>query len=220
MKRTIPSLIACVAGFVVIIAYFIPSTEEWADVAGTWFSILAAVAIVLGGANLLKIQLQQIVAQKPGWGYAAVTAAAFVVTIGIGLFKIGVPPLPDYPDAPWSGNFADQQGALQWIFEAFIRPIQATMYGMLAFFIASAAFRAFRAKNFEATLLLGTAILILLGQTHLGTLIGLDPVTEFILAVLGTAGTRAIKIGIALGIAATALRILLGLDKPYLGSDV
>ena len=103
---------------------------------------------------------------------------------------------------------------------------------MLAFYIASAAFRAFRAKNVDASLLLGTAFIILLGRTFAGVILtgwipptsifsGLrvENLTVYIMNVFTTAGNRAIMIGIALGIVATALKILLGVDRSYLGKD-
>ncbi len=108
---------------------------------------------------------------------------------------------------------------------------------MLAFYIASAAFRAFRAKNLEAVLLLGTAFIILLGRTFAGVLLTswIDPanwegfryftglrienLTVYIMSVFNTAGNRAIMIGIALGIVATSLKVLLGVDRSYLGKD-
>ena len=103
------------------------------------------------------------------------------------------------------------------------------MFAMLAFYISSAAFRAFRAKNTEAILLLGTAFIILLGRTFAGVyltswlpdwLSGLkiENLTVYIMSVFNTAGNRAIMIGIALGIASTSLKVLLGVDRSYLGS--
>jgi hypothetical protein len=40
-----------------------------------------------------------------------------------------------------------------------------------------------------------------------------------IMRVFTTAGTRAIMIGIALGIASTSIKILLGQDRSYVGRD-
>ncbi len=103
------------------------------------------------------------------------------------------------------------------------------MFAMLAFYIASASFRAFRAKNVEAVLLLGTAFIILLGRTFAGvwltswlpeSLSGLkiENISVYIMQVFNTAGSRAIIIGIALGIASTSLKVILGVDRSYLGS--
>lgn len=230
MKRTFPLIIASVAGFVMIVAWFIPLTQSWGDMAGTWFNILAAVALVLGGGNLMKIQLKQIAERKAGWGYAAVTLISFVATVVCGLLKVGVPPLDDFPDYPWAGEYQAEGSVLWWLYEYVINPITATMFGMLAFYVASAAFRAFRAKNLEATLLLGTAIIVLLGRTYAGVYLTawlppwldwlrFNSLSEMIQDVFNTAGTRAITIGIALGAVATSLKILLGLDRSYLGSD-
>jgi hypothetical protein len=107
------------------------------------------------------------------------------------------------------------------------------MFALLAFYVASAAFRAFRAKNIEAVLLLATALIILVGQTKDREFTSLfiaqpdDPsipypvavVVEFIRSTFVTAGQRAIMIGISLGVVATSLRVLIGLDRSYLGGD-
>jgi hypothetical protein len=42
--------------------------------------------------------------------------------------------------------------------------------------------------------------------------------TTLIMGVVNTAGQRAIMIGIALGVAATSLKVLLGINRSYLGS--
>jgi hypothetical protein len=106
------------------------------------------------------------------------------------------------------------------------------MFAMLAFYVASAAFRAFRAKNLEATLLLGTAFIILLGRTFAGVWLtnwipenrmfaGLrfENVTVYIMSVFNTAGNRAIMIGIALGLVSVSLKVMLGVDRSYLGKE-
>jgi hypothetical protein len=104
------------------------------------------------------------------------------------------------------------------------------MFALLAFYVASAAFRAFRAKNIEAVLLLGTAFIILLGRTFAGVYLTswlppewaglrIENLSVEIMSVFNTAGNRAIMIGIALGLAATSLRVLLGVDRSHLGGD-
>lgn len=229
MKRTFPLIIAAVAGYVMVVAYFMPALQQVREDAEEWFNILAAIAMILGGASILGMHLRKVSDRRAGWGFSVVTLLGFIVTLYVGLFKIGVPPMPEYPDRAWTGEYIAQGGALWWSFEYIIYPITATMFALLAFYVASAAFRAFRAKNLEAMLLLGTAFLILLGRSYAGTLLTgwyaedypnltLPGLTDMIMGVFNTAGQRAVMIGIALGIAATSLKILLGIDRSYLGS--
>jgi hypothetical protein len=229
MKRTVPLIITFLGGFVLIIAYFIPASQGWGETAAIWFDILAAIAFLLGGGNLLRIHLKKISDRKPGWAYSGITAGIFLLTLAAGLFKFGVHPNPAFPDFAWSGGYRDTGSMFWWLYEYAFKPLTATMFAMLAFYIASAAFRAFRAKNLEAILLLGTAFIILLGRTFAGvfltswvpdSLSGLriENMTIHIMSVFNTAGNRAIMIGIALGVASTSLKVLLGVDRSYLGS--
>lgn len=228
MKSTIPWLIAAVTCCVMIVAFFVPAVRDWQNEAGAWFEILAATAFVLGGANLFAQHMRKISARQAGWGYSAVTLVAFLVTLTVGLLKVGV--TADNPEYRWSGHHQSEGSALWWIFDYLFSPLTATMFALLAFYVASAAFRAFRAKNSEATVLLVTAFIVLLGRTYAGTWLT-SPVpddysaftfpglTAIIMGVFNTAGQRAIMIGIALGVAATSLKVLLGVDRSYLGSD-
>ena len=239
MKRTVPLLISAVTGFVLIGTAFIPMFEDWGNDAMAWFNLLAAFAFILGGGNLLKMQLQKISAQQAGWGYAAVTLIAFFVTLFLGLAKVGVHPNTKFPEFSWSGNYLEEGSAFWWFFEYIFTPLSATMFALLAFYISSAAFRAFRAKNTEATILLIIAVIVLLGRTYASEwLTGgfsnepifgdggitysdfkLDHLSQIIMDDFTTPGMRAIKIGIALGVASTSLKVLLGVDRSYLGSD-
>jgi hypothetical protein len=141
------------------------------------------------------------------------------------------------PDYGWSGNYRQTGSAFWYSYQYAFQPLTATIFALLAFYIASAAFRAFRAKNLEASLLLATAFIVLLGRTFAGvaltawidpanwewfryfTGLRLENLTVYIMAVFNTAGNRAIMIGIALGIVATSLKILIGVDRSYLGKD-
>lgn len=228
MKRTIPLLITAITGFVLIFAYFIPATQTWGEVVMIWFDILASIAFILGGGNLLRIHLKKMSDREEGWGFSFVTVTAFVATLAIGLGKIGVHPNLQFPTHEWSGAYRSIGSPFWWIYEYVFKPLTATMFAMLAFYVASAAFRAFRAKNVEAILLLGTAFVILLGRTFAGVLLTawlpewlsglkLENLTVTIMQIFNTAGNRAIMIGISLGVAATSLKVLLGVDRSYLG---
>ena len=215
-----------------IVAYFIPYIQGWGENAAIWFDILAAIAFVLGGGNLLKIHLKKMSDRVPGWGFSGIVVVSFLGTLLIGLGKIGVPPSPQFPDFTWSGQYRVMGSPFWYLYEYAFQPLTATIFALLAFYIASAAFRAFRAKNLEAKLLLGTAFIILLGRTFAGVALTdwIDPtgpfsglrienLTVYIMSVFNTAGNRAIMIGIALGIVSTSLKVLLGMDRSYLGKD-
>ena len=229
MKRNVPLLITALGGFTLIIAYFIPATQGWGEVAAIWFDILASIAFILGGGNLIKIHLKKVSDKSVGWAYSAITLAAFLITLFVGLGKIGVNPNSQYPEYSFSGHYREIGSPFWWLYEYAFKPLTATMFAMLAYYISSAAFRAFRAKNIEAILLLGTAFIILLGRTFAGVYLTawlpdwmsglkIENLTIYIMSVFNTAGNRAIMIGIALGIASTSLKVLLGVDRSYLGS--
>jgi hypothetical protein len=104
------------------------------------------------------------------------------------------------------------------------------MFSLLAFFIASAAYRAFIARTLESNLLLIAAVLVMLGNTSLGSFLTswlpdslsflhLPKVAEFIMKYPNTAGQRAIMIGAGLGLIGSSLRIILGIERSYLGGD-
>ena len=228
MKRTIPFFIASITGVFFVVAYFIPYASSWGeDKVAVWFDIVASIAVILGSLNLLKMSLKKVSDRRPGWGYAMITVIAFMVTLVVGMAKVGVPPSESYPDFAWSGNYLHNGSAFWWIYQYVYYPLAATMFSLLAFFIASAAFRAFRAKNAEASLLLGTAFIILIGRTYFGDVLSgplpedlqFSSMTGTIMSVFNLAGNRAIMIGIALGTVSLSLRILMGVDRSYIGSE-
>jgi len=98
-------------------------------------------------------------------------------------------------------------------------PIQSTMFSLLAFYIASAAFRAFRAKSVLATVLLFAAVIVMLGQVPIGELIGkwFPKIGLWILRYPNTAGKRAIALGVGFGMLATQLKIIFGVERNWLG---
>ena len=96
-----------------------------------------------------------------------------------------------------------------------------SIFSSLTFWIGSAAYRAFRARSVEATILLVSAALLMLGSTTIGPAISpaLPKISNWILRVPNTAGMRAVGMAGAIGGIVLALRVMLGLERNYLGSD-
>ena len=212
MRREIPLLITGIVGVVFVVSYFIPHApfshmDGWFS---DWFSIVQACAIILGALNLMLISSQKIARKKEGWGYAGVIIVSFLFMVGIGL----------------SGGVGFRVATgFDWIYRFMYVPLSATMFAILGFFVASASYRAFRARNVEASLLLVAAFLVMLGRVPVGDMVtGFMPdgaqmsdLASWIMNFPQKAGQRAIMIGIALGLVSTSLRIILGVERSPLG---
>ena len=109
--------------------------------------------------------------------------------------------------------------AFGWIYTYVMVPLQGSMFAILAFFIASAAYRSFRARSKEAAVLLIAAVIVMLGRVPLGEHLipATGDITIWILNVLNAAVRRAILIGISLGAVALSLKIIFGQERAYLG---
>jgi len=108
---------------------------------------------------------------------------------------------------------------VQRLFNGIVAPGDSTIYAILAFFIASAAYRAFRARTIEATILLVAGIVVMLGKAPIGELLwgGLPDVSNWILNVINTAGSRVILMSAILAMIALYIRIILGYERGWMG---
>jgi ABC-type transport system involved in cytochrome c biogenesis permease subunit len=207
MRTTIPLIITFVVGMIMLGEAFIPHwryhviTENIFE----WGVILASAAFVLGLINLVQVNLPKVLNREPEWGYKALMLIALLATLAVGFYD-GVDRLED-------GK------SYRWVFDYVFVPLNATMFALLAFYIASAAFRAFRARNVEATVLLVAAVIVMIGRVPAGEAISerFPQIVNWLMEVPNTAARRAIFIGAALGAVATGLRIILGIERSHLG---
>jgi len=231
MKRTFPLVVVFVTAVVLIIAFFIPH-KPFGDLESrflNWYTIVSGFTFLLGLDSLTRHHLVRVFRRVEGWGYSLVLVLALFATIGLGFYSWFRFQSPFALRAPF-----------MWLYTYMIIPLQSTMFASLAFFIVSAAYRAFRIRNFAATLLLIAACLVMLGNVPLGGAIwrgigaglhaaipGLDPVRfgnlevfaavkDWLMSIATASAVRGIAIGLALGGIAMSLRIILGIERTYL----
>ena len=97
--------------------------------------------------------------------------------------------------------------------------MQQAVFAFLAFFIVSAAYRAFRIRTREATVLMVSALLVMIGNAIVPLPGPGAPLELWILSVPAMAMQRGVILGVALGAIAQSVRILLGLERGFIGGS-
>jgi hypothetical protein len=222
MKREIPILLTVLCGLLITWAFFSPFDASRAVNAEllAWAIVFFSAAFLLGIVNLIRISLKQIASGHPDRVYKIILLVVLFSYLSIGIAEIHgwLSPMATGTDVNGNTIMSDQVRR-QWIYFRLFQPLQATMFSLLAFFIASAAFRAFRARSFEAVLLLLAGAIVMLGQVPLGDELSFGLASrwqDFLMKYINAAGQKAIIIGMALGTLATGLRIVLGIERSYL----
>lgn len=203
-------MIVLVGGVLMIIQYFIPHqiSQDIFDNYTIWVPIIGAFALILGVGSLTRLHGHKVRNKAPNWPYSlAVLLPMYILPVFALLLPVSV------------GGGMDPPGVYNFAYMHIQVPIQSTMFSLLAFYIASAAFRAFRAKSLLATLLLLTAVTVMMGQVPIGELLGswFPKVGLWIIDFPNNAAKRAIGLGVGFGILATQLKIIFGVERNWLG---
>ena len=215
MKRQVPLVLCFVFGIVMIFTRFSPhaTSQELYQGILNWGLIISPFPLVLAVITLIQVHLSRIRRRTEYWQYSIVVFAGMITMV-----VLGVP-------------FGIEHPGFQWLFAYVQVPMEATMFSLLAFFIASAAYRAFRARTFEATLLLVAALIVMIGNVPIGDRIwniftsGISWMPEnatswarqWILDNPNLAARRGIILGVGLGVISQSIRIILGIERSYLG---
>ncbi|MBE7468688.1 MAG: hypothetical protein DPW09_07685 [Anaerolineae bacterium] len=206
--RVLATVVAIVVGLFVLADVFVTAWGGGGGLAQaingvgyflvSWAAIITAFALFLGFANVVSVHWSRIRTQKPGAVYSIVLLISLFGTLALGI------------GGPLSANG-------QFIFNYILQPLEATLFALLALFIATAAFRAFRVRNMETFFFVLFALIVLLGQVPVSIYLWPEfpVIKDWILNVPTLAGVRGILLGVALGVIATGLRVLIGADRPY-----
>lgn len=231
LRSRIPILIGVFAGLIPIFSLYVPKKflsgpTGMSPRMDQWLIIVAGFALLLGVVNVVQNNSRKISRRESGWPFALILLIGLFVTAAFGIWgwytKAGIGFLPNGSPTPF-----------KWVEDRFFQPLQSTIFSLLAFFMASAAFRAFRARNTEATILLIAAGVVMAGRVplleflaapipplhqvaaHASRLLGGG--AEWIMDTPNGAAQSGIIIGAALGAASMAIRVILGIERGYLG---
>lgn len=204
MKYKLAVIVAVGSGLLMVLSFFAHGTilagitEE--SLRGQ--TIVGGIALLLGAFSIIQVHWRRIASRHQDRSYSAILLVCLAVMAFSGIFA-GVGP----------------GGIYNWLFQKIQAPMMATMFSMLAFFLASAAYRAFRARTVLATILLVTAVIVMLGRIPMGQhmIEELPGWVNWVMMVPNIAVQRGIMIGAGLGAASLALRIVLGTERSYLG---
>lgn len=196
-------------GLFLMVSFGFSGKEEGSDSWGTyWLWVPLFIALIYA---LIQVSAVSDAGRKRMW--AAVAGVLLLI-------EVLLPVL----DSNWGFFFYTQEGLTNTMFRNFFAhimiPILSTMFALLAFFIASAAYRAFRARNVMASLLLIAALIVMLrfnpylpfAETGFWS-----KASNWLMNVPNLAAQRAIVIGIGLGAVATAIKVMLGIERGYMG---
>jgi hypothetical protein len=203
LLQRVPFALLLVLGLFMAIQYYVPlpAVQRPKELILQWKQPLNAFLMILALGGLVAMHVRRVAKRQERWGYSCITLASAAAMAFAGL----------------AYGIQDDTVFADW-FAYLITPIEATMFSLLAFFVASAAFRAFRARTVGATVLLVSAAIVMLGMipSVQDALPFLGDAADFLLAYPNTAAKRAILIGVALGAISVSLKAILGIDRTLL----
>ncbi|MHC4562502.1 MAG: hypothetical protein ACYS8X_06980 [Planctomycetota bacterium] len=219
-KRTIPLVMVFVIGILAFAHNYVPhpASQEFRERMVTWIRIISGFGLFLGAYSLLHMHVSRIRRQRPGWAYSVFVFIGAVGMLSLGLWNDGLGPLATAPKGT--------ETWFDWGFNYIQIPCAATIFSILAFFMASAAFRTFRARNVSAALLLVAALFVMFGRVPISEAVGglfgkpdtFPAIVDAIMEYPNMAATRGILLGVSLGAISQSLRILFGIERSYMGA--
>jgi len=200
-----PIVVAFLSALIVIVSNFVdaPGLGQLSTDVKSFGAIIAGFALFVGLLGIMQSHVNNVTKRKPLWQYSVLLVAVLVLFIAVGL------------------AYGANSTQFLWIYDTIYGPLTATTYSLLAFWVCSAAYRAFKPRNLESGILVFTGLLTFFGIQPIASVISpiFYNIQSFIMSVPNIAGSRGIVIGIGLGVIGFGLRVLLGWDRSWMGAD-
>lgn len=196
-------------------------------------NVIAGTLIGLGIYSLLRIHLKRFLKAQKDWEFSAVLVFSLVLMTIFGYWDWIQRQSPSGARLPYVADptWGLPQYGRDFLFDGLLQQMDAGMFSVVAFYILSAAYRAFRARSVEATILLITALVVMLsfmglvesGWNHvvadpknpaaLGNGFRLTEIAKWLKDNVQTPSIRGIDFGVGVGLMAMGLRLWLSLEK-------
>lgn len=242
-RRTVVVLFTFFAGLFFAAEFFLPVNEETSEnrlspyvlPAQQFLQIIGSLALGLGTYGLLRIHTRNVVQQRTQWGYSLVLLVSLFVMGFLSVFNT-------FSEKGVLTEVGWLKTSFNILFQNTLVQLDAAMFSLIAFYIFSAAYRAFRIRSIEASILMFTAMIVMLGVVPIGAYISdqifrlpaelppeyakkpfsreailyslnLPTIADWILKTLNGPAQRAIEFGIGVGGLAMAIRLWLSLER-------
>ena len=212
-KRLIPVFLASVTGSLLLIKLFNVDQQlgaVFAEIANEilrWVVILTTFAILVGVTNVIITHGKRLARRDSSALYSLALLSGFVLVIGVAVYDQITGANPDPLATPM----------VQTVIEFVYTPLSISLVALLTFFGLSAALRAFGSGRTDAIVLVVVATGMMILQLPLASRIpAIGEAVLWIQQYLALAGIRGLILGGAIGAMVASMRILLGVDRPYL----
>ncbi|MBN1968028.1 MAG: hypothetical protein JXR48_03080 [Candidatus Delongbacteria bacterium] len=203
MKKQIPLLMGIITAIIWFAEFFFDGLffENWkSSFFPDGIKIMSAAMLIVAAISIIRVNWRKIKYNNERW-YAVIQLFSIFLMFFLGAYR------GTEANTPYDSLFTN----------VYV-PFNATYFAILAFYIASAAFRSFRAKSLESTLLLIAATIVMLGKIPLGEkMTDLIPLaSDWLLFGPASAGRTAIIFGGYLGALTLYIRIFFGLERSHI----
>ena len=163
-------------------------------------SIVTAFTVALAVLAQFRRGINIINRRSRGWYFKAYMLMTLVLMLGFSLIS-------------------RETGPYHWVMFAVVNPLSSVNYGILAFYMASTAARAFRARNTKALLLLLSGFIVLIYQAPLtgAYFTGFEPIALYLGSTFGLAAGRMFLISVTVGAIVFGVRVIMGNEPSVLG---
>jgi len=210
-RREIPIVLTAFFALYMMIAYhltlpWLSETSQFTKDLQTFSQILGVMALGLGYIAIVRLHVGYIARRVKHpqhwlWSVWLLIVLAIVTIIGLPLGSLGV-----------------RSSQLRFFYDSILLPMRGAMYAVVSFYIASAAYRVFLARNREAAVMLGCSFIVMLTNAPVGELLGswVGDLGSWLLKVPCMAGERALSICAGFGSLVLAWRMITGRETGYL----